>query len=133
MKNWSVRALLLLLCALIMGLNGCSGVTVGTNEAAGTYNYVTNSLQVDYDAPLSRVWPATLAAVKQLNLETDVKNHDGLGGLINGTMADGKTFSVKLDRKSAKLTTVTVRVGTFGNMDKSKAIHETILARVKKR
>ncbi len=93
-----------LLCCLLIGLNACSRwVVVGATAAAvgvGTYVYIQGNLKRSYDAPVGRVWEATLASVEELKLKTESKQHDSFGGVIEGKMADGTDLKIKLERLS---------------------------------
>lgn len=122
---------LVLLCCLLIGLNACTtrAIVVGAaaaGVAAGSYFYVKGELERDYEAPIERVWQATLQAVEELNLATDSKEHDAFGGEIKGRLSDGTGFKIELERKGEKLTNVGVRIGAFGDRTKSEAIHAKI-------
>jgi hypothetical protein len=52
-----------LLCYLLIGLNGCGYVLIGALTAgagAGAYFFVQGNLKRDYEAPVERMWEATL-------------------------------------------------------------------------
>jgi len=59
-----------------------------------------------------------------LNVES--QNHDALTGVIKGKMADEKGFEINLKRIGENLTEVGVRIGTFGDRERSEAIHNKI-------
>ena len=117
---------LALLIALLMAVGGCAGLLIGAGTGVGTYAYIEGNLKRDYETTLPRVWDATLAALKQLRLKPDDKEHDAFNGRIKGKMADGSEFKINLKRISDKQTEVGVRIGVFGDRQKSEGIHETI-------
>jgi len=122
-----------LLCYLLIGLNACGYILVGTLAAgagAGTYFFVKGNLKRDYEAPVERMWEATLQAVEELRLATESKRHDAFGGEIKGVMANGDSFQIELKRLGENWTEVGVRIGTFGDRTKSEAIHEKILSKL---
>jgi hypothetical protein len=123
---------LVLLCCLLIGLNACTRYVVAgavaAGAAAGTYFFVKGNLTRNYEAPVERVWKATLQSVEELKLATESKKHDAFGGVIKGKMADGTSFTIELKRLSEKSTEIGVRVGTFGDRIKSEAIHDKILS-----
>jgi hypothetical protein len=123
-----------LLCYLLIGLNACAGLIVAgaltAGVATGTYFFVKGNLKRDYEAPVERVWEATLQAVEELRLTTETKRHDAFGGVIKGIMADGDSFQIELKRLSETWTEVGVRIGTFGDGIKSEAIHDKILSKL---
>ena len=106
---------------------GCA-LLVGAGAGVGTYAYIEGKLKRTYESPLSKVWEASLAAVKDLKLTTKSKQRDALDGVIKGEMADGKSFEITLKKISEKSTEVGIRIGVFGNRQKSEVIHEQIAA-----
>ena len=119
-----------LICCVVIVLAGCSRwVVIGATAAAvgvGAYSYIKGNLERTYDAPIEKVWEATLAAVKELGLKPETEKHDAFTGNIRGRMADGKRFDLKLARLGEKSTEVGIRIGTFGDRVKSEAIHDKI-------
>ena len=126
---------LVLLCCLLIGLNACTtrAIVVGAaaaGVAAGSYFYVKGELERDYEAPIERVWQATLQAVEELRLATESKRYDAFSGEIKGMMADGASFQIELKRLSNDWTEVGVRIGAFGDRTKAEAIHDKILSKL---
>jgi len=121
----------LLLCSLLIVLNACSRyVVVGATAAAagvGAYVFVKGNLKRTYEAPVEKVWEAAVQAVQELDLTVESKKHDAFGGTVKGKLADGKNFTVRLERLGEKSTEVGVRIGVFGDRTKSEAIHDKIL------
>jgi hypothetical protein len=103
---------------------------VAAGAAAGTYFFVKGNLKRSYEAPVEKVWEATLQAVEELKLATESKKHDAFGGQIEGKMADGDSFKIELKRLGEKSTEVGVRIGAFGDRTKSEAIHDKILSKL---
>ena len=122
-----------LLCCFLIGLSACSRkwAIIGAAAAAvGTsaYFYVKGDLKRNYEAPMDKTWNATVSALEALQLNVESKQNDALAGVINGKMADGKSFTVNLKRLGENLTEVGVRIGTFGDRERAEAIHDKILA-----
>ena len=125
--------LIALLCCFLIGLSACSRkwVAIGAAAAAvgaGTYYYVKGDLKRNYEAPMDKTWDATIKALDALKINVESKQNDALTGVINGKLADGKSFTVNLKRISESTTEVGVRIGTFGDRQRSEAIHDKILA-----
>jgi hypothetical protein len=123
--------LVALLCCFLIGLSACSRkwVVIGAAAAAvgaGTYYYVKGDLKRNYEAPMDKTWEATIKTVEELKLNVESQKHDALTGIIKGKMADEKGFEINLKRVGENLTEVGVRIGTFGDREKSEAIHNTI-------
>ena len=123
--------LVALLCCFLIGLSACSRkwAVIGAAAAAvGTsaYFYVKGDLKRNYEAPMDKTWEATMKAVKALKLNVESQNHDALTGIIKGKMADEKSFEINLKRVGENLTEVGVRIGTFGDRERSEVIHNKI-------
>ena len=119
------------LCCFLIGLSACSRkwAVIGAAAAAvGTsaYFYVKGDLKRNYEAPMDKTWEATMKAVKALKLNVESQNHDALTGIIKGKMADEKSFEINLKRVGENLTEVGVRIGTFGDRERSEVIHNKI-------
>jgi hypothetical protein len=125
--------LVALLCCLLIGLSGCSRkwVVIGAAAAAvgaGTYAYVNGNLTRNYEASMDKTWQAAVQSVEDLNLTAESKEHDAFNGVIKGKMVSGKSFTISLKRLDENLTEVGVRVGTFGDRERSEAFHDRILS-----
>lgn len=125
--------LIALLCCFLIGLSACSRkwVAIGAAAAAvgaGTYYYIKGDLKRNYEAPMDKTWDATVKALEALKINVESKQHDALTGVINGKLADGKSLSVNLKRINESTTEVGVRIGTFGDRERSEAIHDKILS-----
>jgi len=125
--------LVALLCCFLIGLSGCSRkwAVIGAAAAAvGTsaYFYIKGDLKRNYEAPMDKTWQAAVKSVEDLGLSTESKQNDAFNGVIKGKMADGKSFTVNVKRLGENLTEVGVRVGTFGDRERSEAIHNKILS-----
>jgi len=123
--------LIALLCCFLIGLSACSRkwAVIGAAAAAvgaGTYYYIKGDLKRNYEAPMDKTWEATIKAVEALKLTVESQNHDALTGVIKGKMADEKSFEINLKRIGENLTEVGVRIGTFGDRERSEAIHNKI-------
>ena len=125
--------LVALLCCFLIGLSACSRkwAVIGAAAAAvgtGAYFYVTGDLKRNYEAPMDKTWDATVKALEALQLNVESKQNDALTGVINGKLADGKSYTVNVKRLGENLTEVGIRVGTFGDRERAEAIHDKILS-----
>ncbi len=128
MKGEKLRALILL-CCLTMGLSGCAAVLVagvGAGAGFGTYRYVQGDLRRDYLGPMPRVWEATVATFDDLKMTPTVQEKDFFGGVVQGKLHDGTEVTATLRRQAEDSTEVGVRVGLFGDREKSQTIHTKI-------
>ena len=118
--------------SLLASLNGCVTTAVGggPNAAAGTYNYFSRNLEVLYGIPMADVWPRVLAAVESLQLHIDRQRIDGLGGEIQARRPDGTKVYVCLEPVGDHSTSVSVRVGFWGDREMSERVQRTIRQQV---
>jgi len=127
--------LVAVLCCFLIALSACSKkwVAIGAAAAAvgaGAYYYIKGDLKRNYEASMDKTWQAVVEAVEELKLSIVSKKNDAFGGVIEGKMADGKDFTINVKRLGEKMTEVGVRIGTFGDRDKSEAIHDKILSKL---
>ena len=125
--------LVALLCCFLIGLSACSKkwVAIGAAAAAvgaGAYYYVKGDLKRNYEAPMDKTWDATVKALEALQINVESKQNDALTGVINGKLADGKSYTVNVKRLGENLTEVAIRIGTFGDRERAEAIHDKILS-----
>ena len=124
-KNLSLA----MLCVILF-LGGCTSVAMvgaGAGAGIGTYSYVKGELKVDYPYTYDQTWNASLTALERLEIEVTTKKRDALNGKIKGKRGDEKSVVIKLKNKGLGITTVGVRVGSFGDQDASHRIQQTIL------
>ena len=127
--------LVAMLCCFLIGLSACSRkwAVIGAAAAAvgaGTYYYIKGDLKTNYEAPMDKTWEATIKSIEELKLTVESQKHDALSGVIKGKMADEKGFEINLKRLGENSTEVGVRIGTFGDREKSEAIHDKILSKL---
>ena len=130
-----IKSIAIMGCLLI-ALAGCSRqwVILGAAAAAvgvGAYAYIKGDLKRTYDVNIEKAWAAAVKSVEELKLTTESKTHDAFSGVIKGKMADGTSFEINLKRLAENSTEIGVRLGTFGDRQKSEAIHDKILANLK--
>ncbi|MFZ3116356.1 MAG: DUF3568 family protein [Syntrophales bacterium] len=122
--------------ALLFLVSGCAplvagGAAVGT-AGAGTYYFARGAMQTDYKYPFEDVWGAcekTLANMRAV----DVQPLKEIGrGTINAVINDEKVQFV-LSYRERSLTTVTVRVGAFGDKIASQMLQDKIEDNISKR
>ena len=114
--------------SLLVSISGCvtTGVGGGPNVTAGTYYYFTRELEVIYGIPLADVWPRALAAIESLQLHIDVQRIDGLGGEIQARRPDGTNVQVDLKPTGDHSTSISVRVGFWGDREMSERVQRAI-------
>ena len=131
MKNLALKSLsIVVVCAL--GASGCVPLIVGAAGAgaAGTYAYVKGQLEVSYAADYARTWAATLDSLKALEVTVEDANKDAFGGEIQAKRADGTSVRIHVAPVTSDVTSVKIRVGTFGSRTISDRISKEIESRL---
>jgi hypothetical protein len=127
-----------LLLAVLLGLcmvvsSGCPAplMLVGGAAAGGTVGYVAGELTSTQQVSLERAWEATQGAMGDLGYAITNKEHDPSGDQRQLTArAEGdKKVTVTLVKKETYLTQIGIRVGTFGDEERSIKILESIKKR----
>jgi hypothetical protein len=83
-------------------------------------------LTATYHEPLKEIWPKTLSAVKKLQLTFRKKEIDALGGTIEVRRSDSTLIKIRLTPRGDRDTSISVRVGTWGDREKSELVHNAI-------
>ena len=102
---------------------------VGGAVALGTYKYVNNKLQRDYDTRLANCHKAAQRAVRSLRLSPGTDSVDFQKGIVQTRMADGRQVVIASEYVTDDKTRVRVRVGDFesdSNRTAARQIHEQI-------
>jgi hypothetical protein len=94
-----------------------------TGIGVGTYAYVKGDLKRTYEAPMDKVWKATLDTMEEFNLSIESQRKDAFNGVIDGKMADDRTFQINVVRKGTNTTEVGIRVGVFGDRGRAEVMH----------
>ena len=116
-------------------ISGCAAVVVGgaaAGAASGTYFYINGEMKTDYYASFDAVWSAcekTVADMRGLDVQRDKMLAKGK---IEAVIDDEKV-QISVTYKAKDVTTVSVRIGLFGNKLSSQLIHDKILDNLAKK
>ncbi|MGD0885014.1 MAG: DUF3568 family protein [Thermodesulfovibrionales bacterium] len=126
MKYFKLLSMLLSFVLLAVQLSGCVALVAGGAAGAGTVVYVKGQLNEDLNAPVSKVYDASLAALKELELPIIEDNHDSLSAKIKSKFADGDDVWIQIESVTAESSKITLRVGIMGDENKSRKISNAI-------
>jgi hypothetical protein len=117
----------LMAAALPFG-SGCALFLVGGAAAAGagTVAYVNGELEETEDVAYETAYNAALAAMSDLQYTVVDKSRNLLTIKIVARTIGDKRIQVMLDKQSATVTEIRVRVGTFGDESLSRQILDKI-------
>ena len=120
------------LFALAIGSSGCLALAVGAG-AAGTVAYLSGDLEAAEPYDIDTVFAAAEKALGELELRVleGRTAKDALSATIVARDAADKEIVVKLKSTVSGTTTISVRVGTFGNETKSRLIYDEIRKNLK--
>jgi hypothetical protein len=115
--------------AMLVMTCGCAAVIAaiaGAGIGAATYAYVTGDLKIEYPIPYESVWEATVKALQDLDIAVEEKTKDGISGTIKAKRSNDTPVHIKVKREASEITIVKIRVGVFGDKEKSVVIMEAI-------
>jgi len=119
-----IATALLLSCMALSG--GCAGLIVGTAGGGAAVAYVKGELRATKDAPIGSVYGATLRALDEMNIRVSKKRQDATSAQITGELANDDDLEIWFERTSDDSTRLGIRIGTFGDEEKSRLILERI-------
>ena len=126
---------ILLVVMVVFLISGCAAIVVGgaaAGAASGTYFYINGEMKTDYYASFDAVWSAcekTVADMRGLDVQRDKMLAKGN---IEAVIDDEKV-QISVTYKAKDVTTVSVRIGLFGNKLSSQLIHDKILDNLAKK
>ena len=126
---------ILLVIMVVFLISGCAAVVVGgaaAGAASGTYFYINGEMKTDYYASFDAVWSGcekTVADMRGLDVQRDKMLAKGN---IEAVIDDEKV-QISVTYKAKDVTTVSVRIGLFGNKLSSQLIHDKILDNLAKK
>ena len=120
----------ILLLAVFVLLQGCMAVAL-VGAGAGTVMYTMGDLEAALPADISTAYEAAQKSLVQLELNISSKAKDALAAEIIARDAQDKKVTVKLKSTSQYATEIYIRVGVFGDEDKSRLIYEQIQKNLK--
>ena len=118
------------LLGILASTPGCFLVAVGAAGAAGagTVAYVRGELDATFGRQYEAVANASDNAITQLQFVKVNETKDAFTWEIIARTAEDKKVEVKITREGDNLTKVAIRIGVFGDEQKSRAILDRIKA-----
>jgi hypothetical protein len=118
----------LALAAALAATSGCFLAAVGAAGAAGAGGgaYGRGELDATLDGPYDAVISASDSALERLQFARIRETKDAFPAEIVARTAEDKKVDVKVAKEADRLTKVSIRIGLFGDEEKSKAVLENI-------
>jgi len=116
-----------LLGIILISTSGCvAALLVGGGAGAGTVAYLKGELKSTEEASIGQVWQAAQKAMKDLEFVVTSEERNDLSAKLIAHGSDDTKIEINLESVSAKLTTVKIRVGVFGDESLSRLTLERI-------
>ena len=116
--------LILVILPLVVSLSGCIAAAVAAG-ATGVY-YIKGAAEKTYPYDVEKVYNATLAALADADIQAYQKSADATVAKIEATLADGKRLIIDVETAATGMSKVRIRIGTFGDKDRSQFIFSKI-------
>jgi len=122
------RTRLMLLLSSLIFFYGCAAVLlgVGAGVGIGAYRYVEGNLSREYPVPYTKAWDAANTTLANLKIGITNSFNSGVKGTIEAVQKDGAKVVLNLRDKGQKVTSISVRVGIFGDRKAAERIHDAI-------
>jgi hypothetical protein len=128
-RDWLGAGGWLRILAMVMAvvqLSGCVALVVGGAAGAGGAAWVMGKLEDTVNKPVSRVYDASLKALKQMELPVFENQKDVMSAKITSMFADDKKVWISIESVTADTSRITIRVGLTGDEAKSRRILEAV-------
>ena len=130
MMAWARRAGIgCVLVAAAFLLTGCAALVVGAaagGAAAGAL-YFKGELKADVDATPPEVIAATEKAFRDPIWAKDTAAASATDGLATARTATGKEVRVTVEMKTPEVSSIGIRIGTFGDENLSRLLYDRIV------
>jgi len=109
-------------------ISGCTAAMVGgsaARSAGTTFLYMRGAVTTDYCQPFDPVWNACEKTVADMR-GRKVAPKKTIGQGVIAAVINGKKVKISVSYKAKNLTSVSVRIGFFGEDQASQFIHDAI-------
>lgn len=130
----SARSILLsmfLVGSLCTSLCGCAAVIAGGAAGAGAVSYLKGEFSSSFDAPVDVSYQAAVRAMSALKFQVIETTNDAIQGHIIARDSQNRRVEITLKAEIERKSSITIRVGVFGDELASKLIHEKIAEEIR--
>ena len=127
-----LRRLILVIAVLSAAgtVTGCVALAVGAAGGAAGVVYVKGRLVDTIDAPVERVYNASLAMLGAKGLPVREKRIDFSSARIRSEYKDGEDIRIEIDAITSEVSEVRIRVALTGDQGRSSDLLDSIKARL---
>ncbi len=121
---------------LALGLALAAALVAGctTVQSSGTKVYTLkrhlNTWETIVGVSIEKAHKASVAGLADLSLKPVTSAVDKLTGLVDGTMADGTDYEIRLESMGESVTRIRVRCGMWGERERSAQLFRAIEKRL---
>ena len=128
------KIITLLVVPVLFVITSCAAplipLAAGAGAGAGGYAWYKGEMVRNFEKPMGAAYAASLKAVKSMGLAINKKTKGPFEARVESTLADGKGVFIKIKKLSSKTSEVAIRVGAFGDEQKSSHIMRQIEKRL---
>jgi len=125
-RKFLISIIIILSSVFFTGCPATLWILGGAAVGVGTYAYLNGELERKYPVGFEVSWQASIKTLEQLQFSKENSNRDGIDGTLDARRADGTPLRITFKLISASVTSIKVKVGTFGDKEISERIHERI-------
>ena len=98
---------------------GCVPLLIGAAAGAGGIAYIKGTLEKNFDKPVDEMHRAGLSGLKSLDMTISEDKTTQHEALIAAKDKENKKITVKIEALTEKASKIRIRVGVFGDQEKS--------------
>ena len=129
MRVWTRLLAASMLSMGVMVASGCLAVAAVAGTGLGVA-YAKGDLESVVDATPQEVFAAAKAALGDMDIRVLATDWDDHEGAVNARTAQDKKIIIKVAKHTETTSTLSIRIGTFGDEAMSQTIYEKIKARL---
>lgn len=114
----------------VASLSGCVALAVGGAAGAAGVMYVKGRVVDKVNAPIERVYNASLAMLESKKLAVTSKQADVAAAHIKSKYADDKEIWIDIEAITSEVCEIKIRVGVTGDQDRSIDLLDGIKSRL---
>ncbi len=127
MRHLTIPALAAL--ALTLALAGCATMQSG-GKTVYTLKRHVNTWETVLAVPIDKAHKATVQGLGDLAIKPITSRVDRITGLVDGVLADGTDFEVRLEALGDEVTRIRLRCGMMGDRQRSAQLFRAIEERL---
>lgn len=121
-----MKTRLMIVAAATLLLAGCAPLIIGAAGAGAGVAYLRGALNATFAATVPQVAEATDVALNRMGMTEISVSADSTGGQATAKSATGDSIKIDMEAAGTNTTEISIRIGTFGDEEKSTMIYNEI-------